>query len=266
MTGCASEQAGKRYRHQLRGFTLVEVITVVVILSLVAVVGTNFIVNATESYQRTQTRANLVNTARQALERMSRQLRSALPYSVRITNGGNCVEFMPIAGGGFYQNPVPDQANNAPAHTSIDTSPHSVDFGSDEFVSIGAMSPDELYGGSPESMANVTGRTSTQVNFPSRVWQRNSIARRFYLLDAPQAFCLFGNQLRFYPDQNPVAGQVDAGSDFDLLALNAQPQGIPFALSPASNDRNVVLNWSMVFTEGGESVDFEQEVLIRNVP
>lgn len=248
------------------GFTLVEVITVVVILSLVAVVGTGFIVNATESYQRTQTRANLVNTARQALERMTRQLRGALPYSVRITNGGNCVEFMPIAGGGFYLNPVPDQANGAPAHTSINTSPHSVDFGSAQFVSIGAMDPTELYGAGPVSMATVTSRTSTQVNFPLRVWQRNSIARRFYLLDRPQAFCLFGNQLRFYPDQDPAAGQVDAGSDFDLLALNAQPQGTPFALSPASNDRNVVLNWSMVFTEGGESVNFDQEVLIRNVP
>ena len=248
------------------GFTLVEVITVVVILSLVAVVGTNFIVNATESYQRTQTRANLVNTARQALERMTRQLRGALPYSVRITNSGNCVEFMPIAGGGFYRNPVPDQANGAGPSGSIETSLHGVDFGSAVFVSIGAMSPDELYGANPESMAGVTSRSVDEVNFPARVWQRNSIARRFYLLDSPQAFCLFGNQLRFYPDQEATAGQVDAGSDFDLLALNAQPEGTPFELSPASLERNVVLNWSVMFTEGGESVDFEQEVLIRNVP
>ena len=260
-------QARQASRPGQRGFTLVEVITVVVILSLVAVVGTGFIVNATESYQRTQTRANLVNTARQALERMTRQLRGALPYSVRITNEGKCVEFMPIAGGSFYRNSVPDQANGADPSGSIETSPHEVDFGSAVFVSIGAMSSDELYGANPESMAGVTSRSVDEVSFPARVWQRNSIARRFYLLDMPQAFCLFGNELLFYPDQQPTASGVDPNSDSVLLALNAQPQGTtPFGLSPASLERNVVLNWSMVFTEGGESVTFEQEVLIRNVP
>jgi len=259
------QQAHQRSGKQQRGFTLVEVITVVVILSLVAVVGTNFIVNATESYQRTQTRANLVNTARQALERMTRQLRGALPYSLRIVNDGDCVEFMPIAGGGFYRNPVPDQANGADDTGIILTSSHSVDFGSVQFVSIGAMSPNELYGADPVSMASVNKRTSDQVEFSPRDWQRNSIARRFYLLDAPQAFCVFDKELRFYENQDPTQNEVVG--DFDLLALNAQSGGNPtFQLSPASEDRNVVLNWSMVFTEGGESVNFDQEVLIRNVP
>src|SRR6188768_3006752 len=90
------------------GFTLIELITVIVILSILASIGTGFVVSATESYQRTQTRALLVNTARQALERMTRQLRIALPYSVRITNNGSCIEFMPIAAGGNYLEPVAD--------------------------------------------------------------------------------------------------------------------------------------------------------------
>ena len=66
------------------GFTLIELITVIVILSILATIGANFVVQATESYQRTQTRALLVNTARQAMERMTRQLRH-LP---RLGRGG----------------------------------------------------------------------------------------------------------------------------------------------------------------------------------
>ena len=53
-----------------QGFTLIEVITVIVILSIVAVLGTKFVVDSTKSYQTTQTRSRLVNTGRQAVERM----------------------------------------------------------------------------------------------------------------------------------------------------------------------------------------------------
>ncbi len=249
-----------------RGFSLVELITVIVVLSVVASIGTGFIVSATESYQQTQTRAALVNTARQALERMTRQLRGAMPYSVRVTNNGNCVEFMPVAGGGYYRERVPDAANGAPPHSSIATAPYSVDFGTAEYLSIGAMSSDELYGGNPVSLRAVNGRDANRVNFPTFTWQRNSIGQRFFLLNAPQAFCLFDNQLRFYPEQDITASNVEPSRSFDLLARNAQASGSPFLLSAASDSRNVLLELNLAFSEGGETLTFDQEVLIRNVP
>jgi MSHA biogenesis protein MshO len=249
-----------------KGFTLVEVITVVVILAIVSVIGTTFIVSSTDSYMQTRARANLVNTGRQAIERMNRQLRGALPHSVRITNGGQCVQFLPIAGGGTYLNAVPDQANGAPNHTAISTSAHEVDFGSASFVSIGAMGSDELYGGSAVSLAEIAGRNVTSVSFASRNWARNSISQRFYLLDQPQAFCLFNNQLRFYPDQDITASGVDPSSAFHMLARNADATGAPFALSAGSENRSINVLISLGFSEGGERVAFNQEVLIRNVP
>ncbi len=64
-------------KQAMRGFTLIEVITVIVILSVLATMGGTFMVESTKSYQATQTRSRLVNTGRQAIERMSRQLRIA---------------------------------------------------------------------------------------------------------------------------------------------------------------------------------------------
>lgn len=110
-------------KREANGFTLIEMIAVIVILSIVATIGTGFVVRTTEAYQRTQTRALLFNTSRQALERMTRQLRISLPYSVRLTNNGTCIEFMPIAAGGNYFDPVPDQQNLAPATANIPASP-----------------------------------------------------------------------------------------------------------------------------------------------
>lgn len=249
-----------------RGFSLIELITVVVILSIVAVIGTNFIISSTENYQTTQTRALLVNTGRAALERMTRQLRLALPHSVRVTNDGNCVQFLPIAGGGTYLNAVPDQNNGAPASGSISTSIHQVEFGFAEYLSIGALTSNELYGADPASLETVTAQNSTQVSFAGKVWARNSLGRRFYLLDSPQAFCLFGDELRFYEELDITSNNVNAGNNYDLLSRNAQAAGNPFELSSGSEDRNVNVTLRIGFSEGGESMNFDQKVFIRNVP
>lgn len=248
-----------------KGFTLVELITVVVILSLVAVIGTSFIVSATDSYQRTQSRALLANTGRQALERMTRQLRGALPYSLRITNGGACVQFMPVAGGGRYREPVPTRSDQ-PTHDSIATTEHRVDFGEAVYLSIGAMDDSELYGPGAAARTGIISRNPSEVTFANRRWPRNSLSQRFFLLNEPEAFCLLGDELRYYANQDANDTGVIFDDAHDLLALNVQAGEPLFELSSASENRNVVLAINIRFGEGGESLSFDQEVLLRNVP
>ena len=166
------------------GFSLIEVITVVVILGIIAVIGTQFIVNATESYRSTQTRALLANTGRQAVERMTRQLRGALPYSVHTTNGGNCVQFMPIAAAGFYLQPVPSDTI-----TSRATSPYCQFYNryDAEHIVIGALSSEEIYTGDVRASVNTSivdcdspsASYPTTVGFTPKEWPRNSASRRF---------------------------------------------------------------------------------------
>lgn len=249
-----------------RGFTLIELIVVLVVLSILAVMGAQFVVSSTQNYEATRTRALLVNTGRVSLERMNRQLRGALPYSVQITNGGNCVRFMPIAGGGNYTNPVPDAANGAAATAIISVLPHEQEFGDANWVSIGAMSSAEIYGANPASLAPLASRSTNSLTLgAAKQWQRNSINRRFYLLDSPQAFCVVGNDLRFYPNVDRTAATVNTNSDSDLLARQVNAPA-PFTLSPASENRNTLVLINISFVSGGESISFDQQVMIRNVP
>lgn len=252
------------------GFTLIELITVIVILSILASIGTGFVVSATESYQRTQTRALLVNTARQALERMTRQLRISLPYSVRLTNGGNCLEFMPIAAGGNYFDPVPDEENLAAPSSNIPASPVPVpaDFGTPVFVTIGAMAANEIYGAGAVSRAGYAGGNITLS--AAKQWRRNSINKRYYLLNNPQAFCLVGNQLHFY-DGIPIASaNVAIGVNASIIANNvsainpSNPE--PFSLDMGSENSTTRINIELVFSSDGESINYTQGVFIRNVP
>jgi MSHA biogenesis protein MshO len=251
------------------GFTLIELISVMVILSIISLIGVGFVVNTTESYQRTQTRALIANTARQALERMTRQLRGALPYSVRITNAGQCVQFMPILQGGHYVDPVPDQQNNAAGVNSIAASPVPANITNTHYLAIGAMNAAEIYGASPGSLAGYAGYLNGNLRLSAaKQWRRNSINKRFYILDRAQAFCLVGNELRFYSDINPQDSAVTLTAASDILARNLAipPNAAPFSLANGSENSNALVTIALDFSSGGETVNYTQGVFVRNVP
>jgi MSHA biogenesis protein MshO len=254
------------------GFTLIELIAVIVILSILATIGTGFVVKTTESYQRTQTRALLVNTSRQALERMTRQLRVALPYSVRLTNGGSCIEFMPIVAGGRYFDPVSDKTND-PTNatplsklTSVRASAIQIDFGTAFYVTIGAMSDAEIYGTTNTSITSFAGYSggALQLN-PAKRWQRNSLAKRYYLLDKPQAFCAVDNELRFYEGVDIGSTDVNLVDSHSIIARNVSGN-TPFSLQMGTENSSSRVDITLDFSSGGETINFSQGVFIRNVP
>lgn len=258
-----------------KGFTMVEVIVVIVILSVLAVLGSKFVYQSTKSYEATQTRARLVNTGRQAVESMSRQLRVSLSYSVRITNANTCLEFMPIVGGGNYIDPVPDTANAAAAVSAITVSPHTVDSGSAQYVTIGAASSTEVYGANNNdagtgigalSRATLSSRTATSLTLSAaKIWKRNSLGQHFFLLDAPQAFCIVSNQLRFYSGQDVTSASVNTAGAYSVMADNVTVSS-PFSVSTGTENRNTVVSFDITFVKNSESIALNQTVMIRNVP
>lgn len=249
---------------RVNGFTLVELIAVIVILSVLATIGTGFVVRATESYQSTQSRALLVNTARLALERVTRELRVSLPFSARVVNNGNCVQFIPVIAGGFYLDKVPDTANGAPATTGVDASP-TVVAGIPNFIVIGAMGAADIYGATTGSRAMFSGFVNGRATFPSKVWERNSPNRRFYLVNNSQAVCVVGTELRLYENININAATFATGNTFSILARNVTLADA-FTLQSGAENRNNRVSISLNFSANKETVKYVQGVNIRNVP
>ncbi len=260
------------------GFTLVELIAVLVILAIVAGFSTRFIVSSVEQYNQTQFRAKLTNKSRQAIERMTRQLRLALPHSVRFTTANqSCIAFLPVVGGGNYTTRVPDQASGGSSST-VAVGPYRVDSGTARMMSIGALDSGEVFGASPDSVALLNPTIAASAGFlaagnitlsAAKQWERNSPQRRFYLLDNPEAFCVVANELRYYNEFDttpPWDTAVDPTSDYQLLSTSVSSGGTIFDLVDGTESRSAVIEVDISFTEGGETVSYEHQVHLRNVP
>lgn len=91
-------------RSKASGFTLVELVVVLIIMSVLASVFVVIIRRPLQSYTETAATAELADTADSALRMMARELRGSVPNSVRVVNDGNAViiEFVPVVGGGRY--------------------------------------------------------------------------------------------------------------------------------------------------------------------
>jgi MSHA biogenesis protein MshO len=95
-----------------RGFTLVELIMVIMITGILAASLTVFLKPAIDSYIDTRRRADLTDMADTALRRMSQDIRSAVPNSVRSVSA-TCFQLVPTIAGGRYRM-ASDTVNDTP--------------------------------------------------------------------------------------------------------------------------------------------------------
>ncbi len=262
------------------GFTLIELITVIVILAVLASLGSTFVVSAVKSFYQTQERSKLTNRGRQAIEQMSRQLRSALPNSIRISSNSRCIEFLPVVGAAKYLSDLPDMANGAAAANTISTSPLQTGLLSASYVSVGALAASELYSGASSVSLVALGGVSTSA-IPntltlasSKRWQRNSSTRRVFLVAKPQQFCMLGNELTLHTNYTsggyPVDGDLSTAvpNVGDLMADNVSFAGeTGFSISNATESRNTLVSIVLPLSNGsGDRVVLRHQVMVRNVP
>ena len=90
------------HRPHQAGFTLVEAIVVIAIIGIIGAFVAMFIRVPVQNYADSVARAEVSDEADLALRRMARELRLALPNSIRINADGSAIEFLLTKTGGRY--------------------------------------------------------------------------------------------------------------------------------------------------------------------
>jgi MSHA biogenesis protein MshO len=86
-----------------RGFTLVELIMVIVIMGVIGGMVSVFMKSPIDAYFDSARRAALTDVADTAVRRMGRDVHRALPNSLRPLANSTCIEFIPTKTGGRYR-------------------------------------------------------------------------------------------------------------------------------------------------------------------
>lgn len=276
------------------GFTLIELIMIMIIVGILAGVVAPLISRPVAAFIAESRRGALVDAAQVVLDRMSREVRLAVPNTVRVNGTGSVVEFLRSIDGGRYRADPPgtDYLNNNPADFDIignlstcaallPTAPTCAKE-STCYVVIGNQGPgtgaDAFNGDDIAPIQScVSGGAddgvSDRINLSTaKVFNQPSPNQRFQIVDTPVTYLcdLSAGTLRRYDGYTITADQSNVDTDAELTAAGAASALMAQNVSSCqfSFDAGVtnLLSVALSVSENGESVTLYRKIRVENEP
>jgi len=279
-----------------QGFTLIELVVVIVVLAIVSVGIAGFIRSSSQIFIDTSERERLLRDGSFAVERINRELSTALPNSVRLTGnaGVHCLEFVPVRWSTFYltlpQAPSIDRTMDIVEMQDIDGNVFTPTLNR-TYAWVYPTSVDDVYSNTSEQRRLITdcsddgdGDCSTnddadgvvQLTLSGTISQA-SPAQRFFIGASTINYCVRNNSL-YRHEWALRTAQTTFTSGGVLMAnnlanqLSADPNSPtvnstnPFRIVDASLRRNGYIQTQFIFTRDAENITFTQEIHVANVP
>jgi MSHA biogenesis protein MshO len=281
--------AARTLRHPHRGFTLLEAVMVIALTGIVGVMVSTFIRQPINAYVDLGRRTELTDAADGALRRVARELRTALPNSVRVDPSNSYLEFLPVRSAGRYRAAAAATGTSNPLdfNSSTDNSFDVLGPGvnvltGDQLVvhNLGLPGAD-AYEGTSRRALSTTGTALTSLGYTVGASQfpYASPNSRFQIVGTPVSFVCApiaggaGSLRRYagYAIQNtqPTAtgsAPLSTLTDANNALLTAWVSSCSFTYSTSSTTRNAVVTLRLTLTSGGESITLLQQVQVENSP
>jgi len=277
------------------GFTLIELLIVIVILGIGASLTLGFITNPIKAFTDMSRRAALTDQADTALYRMTRELRQALPNSVRITSNGArvAIEFLQIRTAGRYRAKGAGDKLNLNQHA--DTFDVLGGLNSAGAIVTGAAGINTCLNGASDclviyntgtsatannayqgdNVATIVSANATSMGFDNgagsgQAFPLASPSQRFYVVQRSVSFiCDLGTgQLLRYAGYGLMAGQPINDADFGVAGslVTDSVNSCNFTYTPGTNSRNGVAVMNLALSQAGEQVTLLEQVHVFNSP
>jgi MSHA biogenesis protein MshO len=279
------------------GFTLIELVVTLVISAIVVSFVSLFISGSVKGFTDQTRRVRLVDSADSALQRIARDVRRALPNSVRTTTvaGVAALEMLSTVDGARYRAQPPgtvaqildfaaaDGSFNVLGPFTQITKPFSSTGHYLAIYNVGVPGADAY------ELGNVITPAGTQIGIaadgatgedrvtlsPAFKFAYGSPTQRVFLLDGPVTYLCDGvaGTLLRYQGYSIASSQASVDSHGELLAAGAtaslmanQIVGCTFTYTPGTAERGGLLALSITVSAQGESVSLLSQVHVDNVP
>ena len=267
------------------GFTLIELVMVIVILGAIGATVAVFIRKPVEAYFDSARRATLTDIADTAVRRMARDIAQALPNSIRSTSN-QCIEFIPTKTGGRYRaapdsGVAGDQSDAVLDFTLADTSFNMLGNNSawpiDQQIQVGDVvavynlgitGADAYAGDNTSVVTGVVPGPETTITIAAKQFPLASGTNRFHVISGNEKIvsfvCSGGSLLR--SSNHAYANSCPAsGATVSVLATNVA--SCNFVTNGSDLQRNALVQLAISIADAsGESVSLYHEVHVNNTP
>ncbi|MEO3683156.1 MULTISPECIES: type II secretion system protein [Shewanella] len=274
----------QQYRHpKIAGFTLIEMVTVILILGIIVVGISSFVVFGTRIFVESSAVDQVLSQSRFGIERMTRDIRRAVPNSMRVltaTDGSyQCLELLPISASTsyidapFFPQPVQNTLTAIKSVRSINAAQSVLIYpltASEVYNPQGLTAKRFLVQSVAESGDLLTISLTQSIRFTEA-----SPLKRLYVAQSPLSYCFIntaGNvDLRLYQQYGYKAVQpspADMGNGV-LMAQNITNTltiNPAIILTPATLVTNAIVHLQPRFRVNGETFQYQHQVQVMNVP
>ena len=288
-----------RYRDN-RGFTLIELIIVILIIGILSGVLFTILRGPMTQFIQVEQRANLVDIAETALLRMTREIRLALPNSIRISDGvalSSCdisvnttcaLEFLRTLDGGRYRR---QGANRLKFNKQSDTFEYFGTLINLASINVGGTGQGDClsanatvdcmvvyntgqtganaYNG--DNIAAITAKTASTLSFnlsPVTKFPYESPRQRFFVVDTPVSFVCSGSQITRYFDHliEPTQKAPPVSGSSNLLANKISDCTMDYDAGTSTRAGLVILSITVRDNNLGQEVTLLQQAHVDNQP
>lgn len=284
--------------HPAAGFTLIEMIMVIVITGIIAGMVAVFIRAPVQGYVDSVRRAELTDQADVALRRIARDVRLALPNSLREVEADRSFEFIMTKSGGRYRDPADGSTGGNFLRFTADTNPDCTPSpnnrcfdalgplpamnGGDRIViyNLGTgFSPADAYAG--DNVATISGTGAVTANpvqltgnpFADQTPPLPSPSSRFQVVDQNELVVRYvcdGGELRRFSGCTLAASPTCTGAGALLAgSATAEPKAsceIDYQANATGRNGLLYVRLTLRDTPSDESITLFQQIHVDNSP
>ncbi|MCX8084978.1 MAG: type II secretion system GspH family protein [Calditerrivibrio sp.] len=244
-----------------KAFTLIEMVIVIVLLGIVSTIGVGLLKIIFDGYITAKITYQLFYEAKFGAERISRELREAIPNSVVLDDNNTSITFVKFSKGGYYLK-VDDQ------NISVDNNTFGY-LSKNDNISIYNLDQNSIYGGNicqssdNKSLYTITDNISITYKLCKTI-SLDSPQSKFYVVDEVVTFTFKNNTIqrcssKTMPPTHPIVS--------NCYTIINNVQSLKYSYTPPSfviNDQIVDIYLEM--SKNDVKLSYKHKVHIRNTP